>query len=179
MTGLSIANLRYSFVYYRYKYQYLTIFGSKTVKKVSFIKFEFVLKEETGWECDLDGLIDQIDEKTVAIIINNPSNPCGSVFSKKHCLDIIQIAEKFKLPIIADEVYGNMAFPGNEYFYLAELTDNVPILSCNALSKRFMLPGWRFGWIAIHDPKNHIKSNCFLLDLNSFKKRSIFNCEKL
>lgn len=116
------------------------------------------LLEETGWECDLDGLVNQIDERTVAIIVNNPSNPCGSVFSKKHCLDILKIAEKHKLPIIADEVYGNMAFPGNECYYMAELTDTVPILSCNALSKRFMLPGWRFGWIAIHDPKDHIKS---------------------
>lgn len=116
------------------------------------------LLEETGWECDLDGLVNQIDERTVAIIVNNPSNPCGSVFSKKHCLDILEIAEAHKLPIIADEVYGNMAFPGNECYYMAELTDTVPILSCNALSKRFMLPGWRFGWIAIHDPKNHIKN---------------------
>lgn len=41
---------------------------------------------------------------------------------------------------------------------MSELSDNVPILSCNALSKRFMLPGWRFGWIAIHDPRNHIKN---------------------
>lgn len=41
---------------------------------------------------------------------------------------------------------------------MSELSNNVPILSCNALSKRFMLPGWRFGWIAIHDPNNHIKN---------------------
>ena len=49
-------------------------------------------------------------------------------------------------------------FPGNEFTYMSELSDNVPILSCNALSKRFILPGWRFGWIAIHDPKNYLKS---------------------
>ena len=106
----------------------------------------------------MEGLKSQIDERTVTIVVNNPSNPCGSVFSKKHMEDIIRIAEKNKLPIIADEVYGDMAFPGNECYYMAELSDNVPILSCNALSKRFMLPGWRFGWIAIHDPKDHIKS---------------------
>lgn len=40
---------------------------------------------------------------------------------------------------------------------MSEVSDRVPILSCNALSKRFILPGWRFGWIAIHDPKNHLK----------------------
>jgi aspartate/methionine/tyrosine aminotransferase len=51
---------------------------------------------------------------------------------------------------------------------VSELTDTVPVLSCNALSKRFMLPGWRFGWIAIHDPKNHIKSKlscCILFEI--------------
>ena len=41
---------------------------------------------------------------------------------------------------------------------MSELSDKVPILSCNALSKRFILPGWRFGWIAIHDPKNYLKN---------------------
>ena len=51
-----------------------------------------------------------------------------------------------------------MVFPGEEFYYLSELSDTVPILSCNSLSKRFILPGWRFGWIAIHDPKNHLES---------------------
>ncbi len=124
-----------------------------------------------------------IDEKTAAIIVLNPSNPCGSVYSRKHLLDMIKIAEKHKLPIIADEVYGDMViiillscflqifnaltlfkvFPGEEFYYVSELTQTVPVLSCNALSKRFMLPGWRFGWIAIHDPKDHIKSIHILL----------------
>ncbi len=46
-----------------------------------------------------------IDKNTAAIIVNNPSNPCGSVYSKKHLLDILQIAERNCLPIIADEIY--------------------------------------------------------------------------
>jgi tyrosine aminotransferase len=101
---------------------------------------------------------DQIDEQTVAILVNNPSNPCGSVYSRQHLFEITKIAEKYRLPIIADEVYGDMVFRGKEFFYMSELTQNVPILSCNALSKRFLLPGWRFGWIAIHDPRDHLKS---------------------
>jgi len=115
------------------------------------------LIEENNWEIDLNKLEGLIDHQTVSIIVNNPSNPCGSVYSKEHLNDIIKIAEKYKLPIIADEVYGDMVFPGNEFTYMSEVSDRVPILSCNALSKRFILPGWRFGWIAIHDPKNHLK----------------------
>ena len=46
-----------------------------------------------------------IDEKTAAIVINNPSNPCGSVFSRSHLLEILRVAERNKVPIIADEIY--------------------------------------------------------------------------
>jgi alanine-alpha-ketoisovalerate/valine-pyruvate aminotransferase len=49
-----------------------------------------------------------IDENTVSIVVNNPSNPCGSVYSKKHLTAIIRLAEKYALPIIADEVYAEM-----------------------------------------------------------------------
>ncbi|CAF1013796.1 unnamed protein product [Brachionus calyciflorus] len=116
----------------------------------------YSLLEENNWEIDLEELESQIDDRTKAIIVNNPSNPCGSVYSRMHLLDIINLAERYRLPIIADEVYGDMVFPGNEFYYMSELTRNVPILSCNALSKRFILPGWRFGWVAIHDPKNYL-----------------------
>jgi tyrosine aminotransferase len=57
---------------------------------------------------DLEHLASQIDENTVAIIVCNPSNPCGSVYSKQHLNDIIALAEAYCLPIIADEVYGDM-----------------------------------------------------------------------
>ena len=57
---------------------------------------------------DLTKLKDLIDENTVSIVVLNPSNPCGSVFSQRHLLDILKIAELHKLPIIADEVYGDM-----------------------------------------------------------------------
>lgn len=65
-------------------------------------------QEEKNWEIDLEHLESLIDDKTVAILVNNPSNPCGSVFSREHISDIISLAEKFKLPIIADEIYGDM-----------------------------------------------------------------------
>ena len=63
---------------------------------------------ELGWEIDLDDLKEQIDESTAAIIINNPSNPCGSVFRRDHILDILDIAAHYYVPIIADEIYEHM-----------------------------------------------------------------------
>ena len=63
---------------------------------------------EKSWEVDLEDLERQIDDNTAAIIVNNPSNPCGSVYSRQHLLDILAVAEKKKVPIIADEVYAGM-----------------------------------------------------------------------
>lgn len=63
------------------------------------------LLPEKQWQADLDQLESLIDENTAALLINNPSNPCGSVFSKNHLEDLIAICEKYYLPIIADEVY--------------------------------------------------------------------------
>ncbi|XP_078050602.1 tyrosine aminotransferase isoform X2 [Augochlora pura] len=109
---------------------------------------------ELNWEIDLDDLESQIDESTAAIIINNPSNPCGSVFSRDHILDILDVAARYYVPIIADEIYEYMVFPGRRFHPLASLSSEVPILSCSGLTKRFLVPGWRMGWIIIHDRKN-------------------------
>lgn len=106
---------------------------------------------EQGWEVDLDQLEELIDEKTAAIIVTNPSNPCGSVFSKDHILEILQIAERHFVPIIADEIYEHFVFPGNEYHSFSSLSKNVPILSCGGTTKRFLVPGWRLGWIIVND----------------------------
>lgn len=112
------------------------------------------LLPEKSWEVDLKHMESLIDVNTSAIIITNPSNPCGSVFSKQHILDILAIAEKHHVPIIADEIYEHFVFPGNEYHSVSSLSRHVPVLSCGGLTKRFLVPGWRMGWIIIHDRHN-------------------------
>ena len=116
---------------------------------------EYNLLPNRDWESDLGHMESLIDENTAAIIINSPSNPCGSVFSIKHLKDILAIAERHKVPIIADEIYENFVFPGETYVPIASLTTTVPVLSCSGLTKRFLVPGWRIGWIIIYD-KNHV-----------------------
>ena len=66
------------------------------------------LQPERGWEVDLNDLESKIDNNTSAFFLNNPSNPCGSVYSRQHLLDILAVAERYKLPIISDEVYDGM-----------------------------------------------------------------------
>ncbi|CAA3033088.1 tyrosine aminotransferase, partial [Olea europaea subsp. europaea] len=106
---------------------------------------------ERGWEADLAGLEAAIDEDTAAIVVNNPSNPCGSVFSKQHLRDILDIASRHRVPIIGDEIYEHLVFPGERYYSLGSLSEDVPILSCSGLTKRFLVPGWRMGWVVLHD----------------------------
>lgn len=111
------------------------------------------LNPNSGWMVDLLSLESQIDPRTAAIVVNNPSNPCGSVFSRRHLRQILDIAERNCVPIIADEIYEDFVFKGEVFYPIATLTQEVPVLSCSGLTKKFLVPGWRMGWIIIHDRK--------------------------
>ncbi|XP_030645924.1 tyrosine aminotransferase [Chanos chanos] len=109
------------------------------------------LLPEKSWEVDLQHLESLIDDRTACMILTNPSNPCGSVYSKEHLQSLLSIASRYCIPILADEIYGDMVFPGCTFHSLAPLSSDVPILSCGGLAKRWLVPGWRMGWILIHD----------------------------
>ena len=111
----------------------------------------YSLKPENSWEADCEEMSAQIDDRTKAILINNPSNPCGCVYSKEHLQSILAVAEKHQVPIIADEIYGNITFEGHQFHPVASLTTEVPVLSVGGIAKEFLVPGWRVGWILIHD----------------------------
>eukprot|EP01112_Ceratiomyxa_fruticulosa_P017799 TRINITY_DN5612_c0_g1_i1.p1 TRINITY_DN5612_c0_g1~~TRINITY_DN5612_c0_g1_i1.p1 ORF type:complete len:422 (-),score=72.12 TRINITY_DN5612_c0_g1_i1:29-1294(-) len=125
---------------------YNTIAGSKGYN----VKYYDLLPEQS-WEVDTQSLRTLIDKNTKAILVNNPSNPCGSVYTAEHLKEILEVAEEFKVPIISDEIYAHMVFSGHTYYPLASLTKSVPILSIGGLAKRFLVPGWRLGWILVCD----------------------------
>jgi bifunctional pyridoxal-dependent enzyme with beta-cystathionase and maltose regulon repressor activities len=66
------------------------------------------LQPERGWEVDTAHLEEQIDASTAALVVNNPSNPCGSVYSHQHLQTILQVARAKFVPVIADEIYEHM-----------------------------------------------------------------------
>lgn len=103
---------------------------------------------------DLESLESQIDENTAAIVVNNPSNPCGSVYTREHLKDIIDVASRNRVPIIADEIYEHFVFSDHEFTALSSLSKDVPVLTCSGVTKRFLVPGWRLGWVIIHDRHN-------------------------
>jgi hypothetical protein len=104
---------------------------------------EYNLLPERDWEVDLDHLASLVDNKTRALVLNNPSNPCGSVYDEEHLRKILKICEDFCLPLIADEIYEHMVFRGSNkrYVPVASLTKTVPILSCGGITKRYLIPG--------------------------------------
>jgi tyrosine aminotransferase len=124
---------------------------------------------EQDWEADLEHMQSLIDERTKLIVVINPSNPLGAVYSKEHLLAILELAKRNHLPVLADEIYAHMVFEG-EFHSLGHLTDEVPVIVMGGLSKRWLVPGWRLGWGALHDPK-HLFEGRF--DEGVFKVRNV------
>jgi len=114
------------------------------------------LLPEKNWEVDMDNLSALVDANTCAILICNPSNPCGAVYSRSHLEALLSHVESLKVPVIADEVYAGMSFEKGGFVPCADVNPSVPILSVCALSKRWLAPGWRVGWLTVHDNEEHV-----------------------
>nr|GEU66556.1 tyrosine/nicotianamine aminotransferase, pyridoxal phosphate-dependent transferase [Tanacetum cinerariifolium] len=112
----------------------------------------FNLLPEKGWEVDIDGVKALADDKTVAIVLINPGNPCGNVFSIEHMQKVAETARQLGILVIADEVYAYQAFGEKPFIPMGVFGHIAPVLTLGTLSKRWIVPGWRFGWIAITDP---------------------------
>lgn len=116
----------------------------------------YKLRPEDGWQCDLADMRAQVNNRTRAIFINNPSNPCGSNFTREHVEAIVALAEELRLPIITDEIYADMAFDGG-FFSAADLSEHVPVVVIGGLAKQYVIPGYRLGWVNVHDRNGIMK----------------------
>ena len=97
-----------------------------------------------------------MNDRTKAILINNPANPVGSCFTAEHIREIIAVADELKIPIIADEVYYGMSYdPERPFVSFGNSTSTVPIICTGALSKAYSLPGWRLGWTIVYNHQGY------------------------
>jgi len=106
--------------------------------------------ENDGWHPHIEDIRKKIDAKTKALVIINPNNPTGAVYDKKIIKEIIDLAGEHKLLVISDEIYDKLTF-GKQHVCAASLAGDVPILTLNGLSKVYLAPGWRLGWVAFTD----------------------------
>ena len=101
--------------------------------------------EKEGWQPDIDDIRKKISKKTKGIVLINPNNPTGALYSTKILQEFINVAGEFKIPIISDEIYDDITFDGRQVA-TATLAKDVPVITFNGLSKVYLVPGWRIGW---------------------------------
>ena len=103
---------------------------------------------ERGWLPDLDDVKRLIGAATRAIVVIDPNNPTGAVYPDSIRRELIALAHRSGVPILADEVYADLGFDGPVPL-LGSLDPDAPILSFSSLSKAYLAPGWRAGWLAV------------------------------
>ena len=100
------------------------------------------------WMPDLDHIRSLINPRTRALVVIDPNNPTGALYGEQMQRDLIALAESHGLVILADEVYGDLAYDG-AVPPMAALDNDAAIISYSSLSKAYLAPGWRAGWMAV------------------------------
>ncbi len=100
------------------------------------------------WMPDLDHIRSLINPKTRALVVIDPNNPTGAIYPDATRRALIELAEAHGLVILADEVYGDLSYDG-AVPPMAALDNEAPIISYSSLSKAYLAPGWRAGWMAV------------------------------
>ncbi|GIF03708.1 pyridoxal phosphate-dependent aminotransferase [Actinoplanes siamensis] len=104
--------------------------------------------ESQDWAPDLDHIASRITDRTRALVVINPNNPTGAVYSEQTLLGMIELARKHGLLIFADEIYDKIVYDGATHHTLAALAPDVPVVSMGGLSKVYRAAGFRSGWLA-------------------------------
>jgi alanine-synthesizing transaminase len=125
--------------------------------KLMSIANPYYLDESNGWQPDIEDIKNKINDKTRAIILINPHNPTGSIISAETLRQIIDIAKKHNLVILADEIYDKLLMDGKHLTSCASLDRDVPMVTFGGLSKNFMVPGFRIGWGIVSGDKTVLK----------------------
>ena len=114
----------------------------------------YLKDEQSDWNPDIADIRSKVTAKTRGIVVINPNNPTGAVYSDEVLLEIIQVAREHNLIIFADEIYDKILYDGTEHRAMASLADDVLCISFNGLSKSYRAAGFRAGWMVASGPRH-------------------------
>ena len=118
----------------------------------------YLCDETNGWQPDIEHLRSKITERTKAIVVINPNNPTGAVYSEQILQDIAALARQHGLVVLADEIYDKVLYDDAVHLPFARLAPDVFTLTFNGLSKAYRVAGFRSGWMMVTGPKRHATS---------------------
>ncbi|WP_221585377.1 pyridoxal phosphate-dependent aminotransferase [Microbacterium sp. G2-8] len=117
----------------------------------------YLADEQNGWQPDLDDIRAKITPQTKAIVVINPNNPTGAVYTREVLEQIAQIARENSLLILSDEIYDRIVFDEAEHISMASVAPDLLCLTFNGLSKTYRVAGYRSGWLVITGPREHAR----------------------
>ena len=131
------------------------------------IPVHYLCDEQAGWFPDIDDMRSKITANTKAIVLINPNNPTGAVYSREVLLEIVELARQHNLMILADEIYDKILYDDAQHVCVASLATDVLCLTFNGLSKSYRVAGFRSGWVVVSGPKQRARSYIEGLDILS------------
>lgn len=123
--------------------------------------------EDEHWWPDVTDIADRITERTKAIVVINPNNPTGAVYPEHVLQDIVEVARKHGLMILADEIYDKVLYDNVAHTPIAALAPDLLSITFNGLSKAYRVAGFRAGWMALYGPQEDAESFIEGLDVLS------------
>jgi len=109
--------------------------------------------EQADWHPDLEHLASRISARTRALVIINPNNPTGALYSRETLLGMLDIARAHRLMVFTDEIYDQILYDGAVHSPAAALAPDLLVLTLGGLSKTYRLAGFRSGWLVVSGPR--------------------------
>ncbi|WP_335338271.1 pyridoxal phosphate-dependent aminotransferase [Pseudohongiella spirulinae] len=109
----------------------------------------YICDEQSDWYPDIDDIEKKITSRTRALVLINPNNPTGAVYSPELLMELIRVARKHQLILFADEIYSKILYDDAVHTPIASLCDDLFIVTFNGLSKSYRLAGFRSGWMIL------------------------------
>ncbi|MEV0131342.1 pyridoxal phosphate-dependent aminotransferase [Dactylosporangium sp. NPDC050688] len=125
----------------------------------------YICDESNDWMPDVDDIVAKVTPRTRAIVIINPNNPTGAVYSREMIERITEVARQHNLLVFSDEIYDKILYDDTTHVSTAAVAPDLLTLTFNGLSKAYRVAGFRTGWLVLSGPKQHASSYIEGLDI--------------